>query len=98
MAFAAGAVTSLFLNLSIPHNLLISDKGKTIYAFPRTYEKLIDSEDIPITSIFELSGLVAVSSKQTLEQLKQEALTDFLQSQVTVQDEVYSYIKQSLKT
>lgn len=63
----------------IPHNLIISNSGKTFYIIPRKF----DSKDFPInTSWNNLGGLMTFRSSSAYEDYSANDVADFLREKV----------------
>merc|ERR1711988_887454 len=51
LAHTAGIVLNYLIDQNIPHNILITDEGMTLYIIPRKFDLLIDN--IPFFTSFE---------------------------------------------
>lgn len=69
LAHTAGVVLNYFIDKNIPHNLLISDDGMTIYIIPRKFDLLIENVNF-FTSFESLCGFVKCKGEQTFKNFK----------------------------
>ena len=71
LAHTAGVVINYMIDSNIPHNLLISDEGMTIYIIPRKFDLLI--ENINFSTSFEtLCGYINCKVEMTYKGVKHE--------------------------
>jgi hypothetical protein len=71
LAHAAGVVLNYFIDKNIPHNILISDDGMTIYILPRKFDLLIENVNF-FTSFETLCGFVKCKVEMAFKSLKYE--------------------------
>ena len=71
ISFMTDIILSLLISKEIPHNLLISDKGQTIYIFPR---KFADNKVGYNSTWLDLSGLPLVHNENLLNEIKQKGV------------------------
>ena len=51
------------IDLNVPHNILVTDEGMTVFVIPRKFDMLI--ENVPFYTSFEsLSGFVKYKTQQ----------------------------------
>ena len=64
LSHACGVAINLMIDLNIPHNILITDEGMTVYLIPRKFDMLIDK--VPFFTSFEsLCGFVKYKTAQS---------------------------------
>ncbi len=71
ISFMTDIILSLLISKEIPHNLLISDKGQTVYIFPR---KFADNKIGYNSTWLDLSGLPIVHNEDLLKEIKLKGL------------------------
>ena len=57
VAHAVGVILNILIDNNIPHNLLISEQGETVYIIPRKFDLLINAANFS-TEFNDLCGLV----------------------------------------
>ena len=63
LAHACGVAINLMIDLNVPHNILVTDEGMTVFVIPRKFDMLI--ENVPFYTSFEsLSGFVKYKTQQ----------------------------------
>lgn len=66
LAHACGVAINLMIDLNIPHNILITDEGMTVYVVPRKFDMLI--EKVPFYTSFEsLCGFAKYKSEASYQ-------------------------------
>jgi hypothetical protein len=90
---AVGTITGMLVNhlieKNVPHNLLISNFGKTVYIFLRQFQP---EEEISF-SFLEASGLVRVPKQDQFDGMQAEELRVIIDSKIACKVEVYEEIK-----
>lgn len=63
LAHACGVVINLMIEKNIPHNILVTDEGMTVYVIPRKFDMLI--ENVPFYTSFEsVCGFIKYKTHQ----------------------------------
>ena len=97
LSFVAGAITNILLEKNIPHNLLISDKGTTIYIIPRTYEKEIHEDKIRCTWL-ECSGVAICRNKKFYDAINKKEFEKILSDEVSITKTEFKELKDAIFT
>jgi hypothetical protein len=59
-------VINLMIDMNLPHNILVTDEGMTVYVIPRKFDMVI--ENVPFYTSFEsLCGFVKFKNKQAFD-------------------------------
>lgn len=95
LAHAAGVVLNLLIDKNLPHNLLISEEGMTIYIIPRKFDLLIEGVTF-FTSFESLCGLVKCKTEAGFRGLRQDELAKRLSSSVSLKESEFAALKQEL--
>jgi hypothetical protein len=67
LADACRDAINLMIDLNIPHNILVTDEGMTVFVIPRKFDMLI--ENVPFYTSFEsLCGFVKYKTQQSFNQ------------------------------
>lgn len=69
LAHTAGVVLNYMIDKNIPHNLLISDDGMTLYIIPRKFDLLIENVTF-FTSFETLCGFVKCKVEMSFKNMK----------------------------
>jgi hypothetical protein len=83
LAHTAGIVLNYLIDQNIPHNILITDDGMTLYVIPRKFDLLIERVAFH-TSFESLCGFVKFKNKQAYDQVSHEDLFEQLKSDVSL--------------
>ena len=95
LAHTAGVVLNYLIDKNIPHNILISDDGMTIYIIPRKFDLLIENVNF-FTSFESLCGFIKCKGEQTYKSLKYDELTKKMNSSVSLKQSEFDEIKNHL--
>ena len=93
VSFAAGALTNILIEMDIPHNLLIAERGLKVYIIPRKFEKEF-SEFSMQASWLEIAGLIVLRSKKAFQSVTVEAFERIMSEEVSLDQELYDSFKQ----
>ena len=95
LSFVAGAITNILLEKNIPHNLIISDKGKTIYIIPRIYEKEIQNDNLRCAWL-ECSGVAICRNKNFYESITKKEFEKILSDEVSISETEFKELKDAI--
>ena len=73
LAHVAGVVLNYMIDKNIPHNLLVSDEGMTLYIIPRKFDLLIENVNF-FTSFESLCGFVKCKVEMAFKGMKFDEL------------------------
>jgi len=83
LAHTAGIVLNYLIDQNIPHNILITDDGMTLYVIPRKFDLLIERVAFH-TSFESLCGFVKFKNKQAYDNVEHDDLFEQLKSDVSL--------------
>lgn len=95
VAHAVGGILNILIDSNIPHNLLISEQGETVYILPRKFDLLINAANFS-TEFNDLCGLVKCKDEKTFENLTDSQYKKFLKKEVSLDTEAFNKIKDEL--
>jgi len=94
------------LRLDLPHNLLITDGGCTVYVFPRKIQKpsrmnkpkngLLDRTGELHIAVVELSGLILCRDEMTFISISEMDFIEMLQADVALSNDVFQNLKSTI--
>jgi len=67
LAHASGVVINHMIDANIPHNVLITDEGMTVYVIPRKFDMLIENVGF-FTSFESVCGFVKLKTKKQFDE------------------------------
>lgn len=97
LAHTAGVVLNYMIDKNIPHNILISDEGMTMYIIPRKFDLLIENVNF-FTSFETLCGFIKCKLKMTYNSMKYDEFYKRVSSAVSLKDSEFESIKEELIT
>ncbi len=85
-------ILAILLEKEIPHNLLVSDEGRTIYVIPRKFHQ---SELVFNTCWNDICGLPTLKEEEKFSNFSENDYIEVLQNNVTIsRDEFIEFSKQ----
>ena len=96
ISFMTDIILSILISKEIPHNLLISDKGQTVYIFPR---KFVDNKIGYNSTWLDLSGLPIVHNEDLLKEIKNkgvESLEKRLDKEIAIDNIDFDFINHEI--
>ena len=83
LAHACGVAINLMIDVNMPHNILVTDEGMTVYVLPRKFDMVI--ENVPFFTSFEsLCGFVKFKSADAYEQADEAKVLQMLSEKVSL--------------
>lgn len=83
LSHACGVAINLMIDLNMPHNLLVTDEGMTVFVIPRKFDMLID--EVPFYTSFEsLCGFVKFKTQQSFAQATEESICQLMSEKVSL--------------
>ena len=95
LAHTAGVVLNYLIDKNIPHNLLISDDGMTIYILPRKFDLLIENMNF-FTSFETLCGFIKCKVETAYKGIKYDDFYKRMSQGVSLKDTEFQEIKDDL--
>lgn len=95
LAHAAGVVLNYMIDKNIPHNLLVSDEGMTVYIIPRKFDLLIENINF-FTSFETLCGFIKCKVEAGYKGMKYEDFCKRASQSVSLKDSEFSNFKEEL--
>lgn len=77
VAHAVGVILNLLIDSNTPHNLLVADRGETVYLIPRKFDMLINAANFS-TEFNDLCGLVKCKDEKSYDTINWELYSKFL--------------------
>jgi len=94
LSFVAGTITNYLLEKEIPHNLVFSDLGQTIYIIPRQHESNHQNEAFKCAWL-EIAGLAVCRDEETYNIITPKTFEEVLTSQVSLSEKEFDDIKEN---
>ena len=85
LAHTAGVVLNYMIDKNIPHNVLVSDEGMTLYIIPRKFDLLIENVNF-FTSFESLCGFIKCKVELGYKSMKYEEFVKRVNSGVSLKD------------
>lgn len=73
LAHACGVVINHMIDQNIPHNVLITDEGMTVYVIPRKFDMMIENVGF-FTSFESVCGFVKFKTQQSYDNTDEASL------------------------
>ena len=83
------------IDANIPHNVLITDEGMTVYVIPRKFDMLIENVGF-FTSFESLCGFVKLKTKKQFDDADEALITKQMKEQVSMDEKEFGQLKQDL--
>jgi hypothetical protein len=87
-------ILSRLIDSEVPHNLVISDRGRTIYVIPRKF----DNTDLPFNTCWnDLAGMVTIKKEQEFEEFvgNEEKILNVLREHVSLKEDDFKSLTES---
>ena len=95
LAHACGVAINLMIDVNMPHNILVTDEGMTVYVVPRKFDMVI--ENVPFYTSFEsLCGFVKYKSADAFEQADESRVMQLLSEKVSLSQAEFDDFQQKL--
>lgn len=79
----ANVFLSILTDQGIPHNLVITNQGKTFYLFPRKFEQ----KEHPVNTCWnDLSGLITCKTEEYYNSITEEKVVQFFKNNISLED------------
>ena len=97
LANAVNMIVSHLIDMSVPHNIIISEGGKTFYILPRNFNENKSNLEFN-TNWLDLSGMLTAKSQEFFDnaESKINLFFEFVSSQLTLNDASYLEINENL--
>ena len=83
------------IDQNIPHNILITDEGMTVYVLPRKFDMLIENVGF-FTSFESLCGFVKFKTQLAFENTNEAQLLQQMKDQVSLDATEFTKLKEQL--
>lgn len=95
VAHAVGVLLNILIDSNTPHNLMIADKGETVFVIPRKFDMLINAAHFS-TEWNDVCGLIKCKDESTFKSIEFTQYAKFLRKEVALDSESFGKIKSSL--
>lgn len=95
IAFATGTICNMMLEQNIPHNLIFSNHGRTVYIIPREFESKQDKSKMNC-GFFEIAGLAICKDKDFYDKLTLKEYEAFLSQCVSLNSKKFKAFKEEV--
>jgi hypothetical protein len=95
MSYVAGTITNILLEKDIAHNLIFSDKGRTIYIIPRQHESVQNQKNLKC-GFFEIGGLAICRNKEFYDNITAQTFEEALKKEVSLSDQEFESLKKEI--
>ena len=83
LSHACGVAINMMIDLNIPHNILVTHDGMTVFVIPRKFDMLI--EKVPFYTSFEsLCGFVKYKTSQSFAQASEDETCQLMSEKVSL--------------
>lgn len=93
LAHACGVVINHMIDQNIPHNILITDEGMTVYVIPRKFDMLIENVGF-FTSFESVCGFVKLKTQQAFDNCDESQVLKQMKEQVSLDDNEFKNLKE----
>jgi ATP adenylyltransferase/5',5'''-P-1,P-4-tetraphosphate phosphorylase II len=93
ISFVAGTITNYLLEKLIPHNLIVADKGLTIYIIPRQHEDTYKIKSLRCAWL-EIAGLALCRDEETYNTLTKKGFEEILTNHVSLTEKEFGDIRE----
>ena len=77
------------IDMNLPHNILVTDEGMTVYVIPRKFDMVI--ENVPFYTSFEsLCGFVKFKNKQAFDGATEASVEQLMREQVSLDESEFA--------
>jgi len=97
LSHTAGVVLNYLIDKNIPHNLLISDDGMTLYIIPRKFDLLIENVNF-FTSFETLCGFVKCKVEMAYKSINYSDFYKRMNQAVSLSPSEFETIKEDMIT
>ena len=91
----ANLILTKLIDKEIPHNIIMTNQGKTFYLIPRKFE---DKKQKYNTCWNDLSGLITCKEEQTFNEINEENINKFFKEEISLEKDNFDKITAELLT
>ena len=95
LAHACGVVINHMIDQNIPHNVLVTDEGMTVYVIPRKFDMMIENVGF-FTSFESVCGFVKFKTQQSYDNTDETSLLKQMKEQVSLDVGEFNKLKEQL--
>jgi hypothetical protein len=95
VAHAVGVILNMLIDGNTPHNILVSDRGETVYVIPRKFDMLINAAHFS-TEFNDLCGLLKCKDEKSYDSITWEQYAKFLKREVALDDDAFLKLQKNL--
>ena len=91
----ANLILTKLIDKEIPHNIIMTNQGKTFYLIPRKFEEKKQKYN---TCWNDLSGLITCKEEQTFNEINEENINKFFKEEISLEKDNFDKITAELLT
>ena len=88
-------ILTKLIDKEIPHNIIITNQGRTFYVIPR---KLEDKKHLINTCWNDLAGLITCKEQKTFDEIKEDEIDNFFKKEVSLENNVFQNLNNDIIT
>ena len=89
----ANLILSKLIDKEIPHNIIMTNQGKTFYLIPRKFE---DRKQKYNSCWNDLSGLVTCKDQKSFDEINEEEINKFFKNEISLENEKFEKINEDI--
>ena len=86
-------ILSKLIDKEIPHNIIITNQGRTFYLIPRNFEK---KEHKINTCWNDLAGLITCKDEKTYAEINEESINQFMKNEVSLENNKFQELNKDI--
>ena len=91
----ANLILSKLIDKEIPHNMVITNQGRTFYLIPRKFENKKHKIN---TCWNDLAGLITCKEQKTFDEIKEDEIDKFFKDEVSLESDKFQTLTQDIIT
>ncbi len=95
LAFVSGTICNTLLEKNVPHNLIFSNNGKTIYIIPRQFHHFQDETKMK-AAFMEIAGVAICRNQELYEKITATEFEEILKKDVCLEDDKFNKIRDDM--
>ena len=88
-------ILTKLIDKEIPHNIIITNQGRTFYVIPRKFE---DKKHLINTCWNDLAGLITCKEQKTFDEINEEEINNFFKKEVSLESNVFQNLNNDIIT
>ena len=93
MGHIANLILTKLINKAIPHNLIMTNQGRTFYIIPRKFE---NRKQLLNSCWNDLAGLVTCKDQQTFDKIQDDDINKFFKNEISIEDKTFEEVNDDI--